>query len=150
MNFDFWVVQYLLKRFRVLLSMSPDAFEWNKLSLIKFQILIFKKWNNRIFLYFKEKSTFCYNKGWAEIRTKYSHTLLILELFSLLAIRFYFGHRSIRIILSKIEPSFHQCFISMSFLGFTRHLLISHKFCLLADSTLGYFFFHVLKIKLSK
>ena len=77
-----------------------------------------------------------------------SHTLLILEPFSLLAIRFYFGHRSIRVILSKIEP-FHQCFISMGFFGFIRHLLISHKFYLLADTTLGYFF-HVLKIKLSK
>ena len=53
------------------------------------------------------------------------------------------------VVLSKIEPSFHRCFISMSFLGFIRHWLVSHKFYLLADTTLGYFF-HVLKIKLSK
>ena len=53
------------------------------------------------------------------------------------------------VVLSKIEPSFHRCFISMGFLGFIRHCLVSHKFYLLADTTLGYFF-HVLKIKLSK
>ena len=37
----------------------------------------------------------------------------------------------------------------MGFLRFIRHWLVSHKFYLLADITLGYFF-HVLKIKLSK
>ena len=55
------------------------------------------------------------------------------------------GSSKIYWVLLSIEPSFHQFFISM---GFTRHLLISRKFCLLADSTLGYFY--VLKIKLSK
>ena len=62
MNFDFWVIQDLLKRFRVLLSMSPDAFEWNKLSLIKFQILSFKKWNNHTFLYLKRRARFATTK----------------------------------------------------------------------------------------
>ena len=53
------------------------------------------------------------------------------------------------VVLSKIEPSFHRCFISMGFLGFIRHWLVSHKFYLLADTTLSYFF-HVLQIMLSK
>ena len=32
------------------------------------------------------------------------------------------------VVLSKIEPSFHRCFISMRFLSFIRHWLVSHKF----------------------
>ena len=62
MNFDFWVIQDLLKRFRVLLSMSPDAFAWNKLSLIKFKFFVLKSEITIFFYILKRRARFATTK----------------------------------------------------------------------------------------